>query len=226
MRLPSRQICPARAFTLIEVMVAILIAAVVLASLNSFFAGAMRLRSRVTETAEQDLPVEFAVATMKKDLRGIVPPGTLAGAMASDVAAVGMTQPAALEIYTTTGVLRDDVPWADVQKIDYYLQTSTNKLVATGRDLIRGVTRNLLASTPETPSPQPLLQGVDSLTFAFYDGTNWNTSWSATLSNTPVAIRVNINFAPPPGGGHLTPPVEFVEPVVIEALTNETDYSN
>ncbi len=214
----GRQIAPA--FTLIELVIALAISAVVLVAINTLFFGAMKLRARVTEAAEQNLPIDHAMTVMKQDLINIVPPGTLAGPMGTDATSVGMSQTPILEIYTASGSVSADAPWGDVQKIDYTLQTPTNRVNYAGRDLVRGVTRNLLAEVPPTPEPQTLLQNVQDLQFSYYDGTNWNNTWSTTLSNIPLAIKVMIDFPVEKGSSFTRPPIEFVVPVVAFSNTN------
>jgi type II secretion system protein J len=207
-------------FTLMEVILAVLVSAVVLAAINAVFFGSLRLRRGMSAITDQTLPQDNAVEIMKRDLVGIVPPGILAGPMGSDVSAIGMTQPAALEIFTTTGATRSDVPWGDLQKIDYSLQDPTNRTMGNGRDLIRGVTRNLLATTPEPPDQQLLLSGVENLQLSFYDGTNWNDSWSQSLSNIPVAVKVEIDFSQPAQGGTQSLPLKFLVPVTLAQTNN------
>ena len=215
------------AFTLIEVLLAVTIAAIVLAAINVVFFGAIRLREGSAAVTEKTLPMDQLVSVMKRDLRGIVPPdGVLAGVMASDTTAVGMNQPVMLEIYTATGQLVEETPFGDIQRIDYALQDPTNRMAGPGRDLVRNVSRNLLAVTPETPVPQRLISGVQQLQFAYYDGTNWANVWSSTLSNIPVAVRVNITFAVPKAGQVQNPPIEFLVPVVMVSRTNSTEASN
>jgi len=211
-----------RAFTLLEVLLALAIAAIVLAALNTVFFSAMRMRATTTAMVQTVLPSDRAISVMKADLAGIVPVGVMAGPMGSDIAGVGMTQPAALEIYTSTGVLSADAPWGPIQKIDYSLQDPTNKFTSNGKDLVRGVTRNLLAVTPPAPDQHVLLGDVQRLRFSYYDGTNWNESWSAVLSNTPVAIRVSIDFTPSRSDLPTSPPVQFVVPIYAQARTNQS----
>ncbi|MDB6021586.1 MAG: hypothetical protein JWQ04_1443 [Pedosphaera sp.] len=208
------------AFTLIELLIAVAISAIVLASISTLFFSALHLRERAAEAAEQTLPVDRAIAIMKQDLTGIMPPGVLAGPMGSDAVAIGMTTPPALEIYTASGVINADLPWGDLQKIDYSLQNPTNRSNFAGRDLIRGVTRNLLASTPMPPEPQSLLQDVQNLQFSYYDGTNWNDTWSTAQSNIPIAIKVSIDFASLKGDTQYKPPVQFLVPIVAWDRTN------
>ncbi len=220
----GREISPAgiRAFTLLEMLLAVAVTAIVLAAINTVFFSALRLRARTAATVEAALPADHAVAVMKADLAGIVPVGVMAGPMGSDIAGVGMSQPAALEIFTSTGFVNGDAPWGPIQKIDYSLQDPTNKMTAAGKDLVRGITRNLLALNPAPPDQQVLIGDVQSLQFSYYDGTNWNDSWSASLSNTPVAVKVSIAFTPPKTDLAATPPLQFVVPIYSQARTNQT----
>lgn len=208
------------AFTLIELLIAVAISAIVLISISTLFFGAMNLRERASESAGRTAPVDRAIAIMKRDLENIVPIGKLAGPMGSDAVGIGMVQPSLLEIFTGSAMITPDVPWGDVQKIDYSLQApgGRNNL---GRDLVRGVTRNLLDPTGTLPpDAQVLLPGVQTLQFSFYDGTNWNDTWSTTLSNIPIAIRVLISFATTKSDAATKPPVNFVVPIVTWSNTN------
>ena len=211
------------AFTMIELLIAVAISAIILASINTLFFGALHLRSKATEAAEQTLPVDRAIAIMKRDLLAIIAPGgsnSLVGPMGSDAIGIGMTQPTLLEVYTGSGVITADAPWGDVQKIDYSLQSPTNRTSTVGRNLVRGVTRNLLATDSAMPQSQVLLEEVQNLQFTYYDGTNWNDTWSTSLSNVPVAIKVAIDFAPGNADAQLKPSVQFLVPIVAWSNTN------
>src|SRR5882672_4847318 len=140
-----------RAFTLIEIMLAVAIFAIVLAAINGVFYGAMRLRTKTTAAVEESLPVEQVVAMIKRDLQGLAAPGgTLSGSLKSGVAGSGTMdqQGAGTDIYTSTGVVDGTSPWANMQKVCYTLRQSTTRNGA-GRDLVRLVTRNLLPTAQE-----------------------------------------------------------------------------
>lgn len=209
------------AFTLVEMLLAVAISAVVLVAINAVLFGGLHMQARTTELAEQTLPVERMVSSMKQDLLGIVPMGTLAGPMGTDATATGMTQTPLLEIFTSSAAISDDVPWGDVQRIDYSLQAPPNAANSSGKDLVRGVTRNLLSTTQDTPVQDVLISDVQNLQFSFYDGTNWNDTWSTTLSNIPAAIKISISFVTPKNGKPATPPVQFLVPVVTQSPTNQ-----
>lgn len=235
MSLASQQNRSTRAFTLIELLLAVAIAAVVLIAINSVLFGAIHLRAKTIEATEQTLPMDRAVATLKQDLMCIMQPGTntsygsntLMGIMGTDATGTGLTQTPLLEIYTSSGTVGDELPWGCMQKIDYWLQPSTNRMGFAGQDLVRGVTRNLLPTTQMPPEQQQvLLQNVQRLQFSFFDGTNWNDTWSTTLTNVPVAIKGAITFARPKPGAMLSLPVQFLVPIVSWANSTNTSLTN
>jgi hypothetical protein len=136
-------------------------------------------------------------------------------------------QPTLLDMYTTTGVIYDDQPWGDVQKVSYLLRNPAGVSRPVGQGLIRAVTRNLLASVQHDLSEQILLSGISSLRFSFYDGANWQATWDSTTAATPTpqAIKVEIEFAKGDSGGQGMLPIEIVVPVVTQELTNSVTTS-
>ena len=70
-----------RAFTLLEVLIAVVIFAIVLAAINAVFYGALRLRNKATEALKNALPMQQALATIKRDLANIVVPGGMLSGM-------------------------------------------------------------------------------------------------------------------------------------------------
>jgi hypothetical protein len=117
----------------------------------------------------------------------------------------------------------DPQPWSETQKIGYYLRDPVNSTNLYGKELVRSVTRNLLAVTQEFPVEQPLLDGVETVDFYFYDGSMWKDSWdSSTDTNALQAIKVQIEFASAYRDDRLRKlPIEFVVPVVTQARTNK-----
>ena len=220
-----------RAFTLIEVMIATMIFAAILAAINAVFYGALHLRSKVAKRIENVIPSNHAIAIIKADLRSIlVPGGTLAVSITGLAQAPGNNQ---LQIYTATGVPNEQQPWTqtepqswgDVQKISYYLKDSMSATRSGGKDLVRGTTRNLLAPTEQVVSERPLLNNVCLLEFTYYDGTNWRDSWDSTTQQdmpVPKAIKVRLEFARQDRNDQNTPPIELLVPLVMQPSTNST----
>src|SRR5512136_184369 len=81
-----------RGFTLIEMLLAVAICAIVLLAVNGVFATAVRLRDRTSEAVEEARPVNRALDTLYRDLKATVGPGGfLAGDFKCGVQAVGAT---------------------------------------------------------------------------------------------------------------------------------------
>jgi len=121
---------------------------------------------------------------------------------------------------TTTGVLREDEPWSEVQRVAYYLRPSGSSAVR-GQDLYRGVTRNLLSTMTPQPDEQYLLSGVERLEISCSDGLTWYNTWdSTTTTNLPVAVRVRLLMANQSVSGGTAQPIEMIVPVDSQTRTN------
>ncbi len=216
-------------FTLVEILIATSIMAMLLAAIHAAFFGALRLRERTIDSVEASLPVEQALQTMQRDLANIVVStngtnGSFFGPLQTINQTNTLPGQVGPDFYTSGGELDGMVPWGNVMKIDYLLAAPTNGTRGPGQDLIRAITRNLL---PITQQPLPdeehtLLSGVQSLTFLYYDGTQWDNAWDTTQeTNLPLAIKVQIQMAARnPGAMVLNPPLELVVPVDVLLNTN------
>ncbi len=247
-------VVPPRAFTLLEILLAVAIFSIVLLAIHGVFYGALRLRNKTTKAIEAALPLQQTLAIMQRDLANLVlPGGTLFGGLqtsptsststnttttSTSFSQLGQTAPgegaislgqASPEFYTASGIIDDYQPWGEVEKVYYYLAEPTNNTF--GMDLYRSVTRNLLPTLQEQSEDQWLLGGVQSIFFQFYDGTQWMETWdsSAETNNLPQAIKVQIQLASDnPGSAvpQLVDPIELVVPMVVQQSTNQTDQTS
>jgi type II secretion system protein J len=219
-----------RAFTLIEVMIAMAVFAIVMAAVNGIFWGALRLRNKSVESIDAALPKERALAIIRNDLANIVPPNgrffTAFTTVGSTTNAYGMAMnnmpgQNSPEFTTTGGVIDDNTLWGDVQRVTYQLQISTNN--SAGKDLYRTVKRNLLPSIQQGGEQQPILSGVQSIFFFYHDGSIWKETWDSTNETLilPRAIKVQLQMASEERGRVLPLPLEVVVSLV-DAGTNST----
>jgi type II secretion system protein J len=216
-----------KGFTLIEVLIAMTVCAIVLIAVNTVFYSSLHLRNATDKALEESLPVEQALASIQFDLANLVyaTNGTFFGPLQTTNPTNALPGQIGPDFYTSTGQLDGILPWGNVQKIDYALVAPTNN-TGYGQDLVRAVTRNLMPVTqPELPEEKRvLLSGVQSLTFFYYDGTQWQTVWDTTQqTNLPVAIKVQIQMAAQ--NNRLmaqNQPLELVVPMDIMVTTNTT----
>lgn len=206
---------------MIEVLLALTISAVVLISISMAFTGALRLRDHAEANLEQSVPAEHAMDLIRRDLKNAVAPGlVLAGPLQSGAFQGGMDANDGIQIYTTTGLITPNQPWGEIQKVSYGLQTSSDSTNGS-KDLIRAVSRNLLATGPEDEDDQFVMSGVQSLTFSYFDGSEWLDTWNdSTQTNLPLAVRVNLQLAAPDSDSPQSKPMQLLVPLVAQVDTN------
>jgi general secretion pathway protein J len=223
-------------FTLLELLLAILVFAVVLVAIHLVFFTAIRLRNRTAEAVERSLPLQQTLAIIKRDITNIVPPGgPLSGALQStptssssgDMSgAMNLSSQSGPQFYTATGIVDDSTPWAEVRRVSYILAAPTND--TQGLDLYRSVARNLLPVTGDETDNQFLMSGVDYIAFQYYDGNAWRDTWDSTLvdsatgltNNLPRAIKLELQLHNENPTAGTPAPVQLVVPVIVLARTN------
>ncbi|MGZ4964984.1 MAG: type II secretion system protein GspJ [Limisphaerales bacterium] len=189
----NRSVDSRKAFTLLEVLIAIAVSAIVLAAINMVFYSALHLRNRTMASLDESTPVDHALAIIRRDLANIVAPSLTNYPLQSTIISQSQFGQITPDLYTATGQIDGLVPWGDVQKISYGLVPSAD---GTSRDLIRLVSHNLLATTTEMPEQQWLLGGVKNIALHYFDGAQWADVWDTTTqSNLPTAVKVDLDLA-------------------------------
>jgi hypothetical protein len=135
---------------------------------------------------------------------------------------LGVSEPVVIEMFTATGALRDNAPWGDIQKVTYELRDPATRN-ASGMDLYRSVTRNILTTTTPDVEDQWMLSGVKRIEFLCFDGAQWADTWDTTgltsvNTNLPVAVRVRIQLAGNSGAN--AGPIEMLVPIDSQSRTN------
>ena len=222
------------AFTLIEMILAIGVAAMVLIAVNTALFASLRLRDATQNVVDAAAPLDQTVTFIRRDLQCVVTPtnGTskvLSGSFrAGNISSAGVSESVAVEMFTATGALSANSPWADIQRVTYELK-QPNDRNAVGRDLYRSVVRNLLTLTTPDVQDQLMLSGVQDIKFTCFDGAVWQEVWdttglTSTYTNLPLAVRVDIQMA---GKNAATAQaIELVVPIDAQARTNAVITTN
>ena len=210
-------------------LLALAVSAIVLAGIGGVFFSAIRLRERTAALVDESAPLYQAFTFMRRDLQGAIGPGgVLQGDFKSGTLNSATVQGNGLQFCTTTGNLKDDQPWGDVQQVVYELRDSTERSSLGGKDLIRSVTRNLLSTTTPESDDQFLMGNVRSLEFACYDGNDWRDSWDSTTGDTnlPTAVRIRIQLESNNAADERNrSPIEMVFPLQTQSRTNSSQIS-
>ena len=217
-----------RAFTLIEMILAVGVSAIVLVAINAVLFSGLHLREVTQAAVDEATPLAQALTILRRDLQCAVPPepnGILTGDFkAGNVTSLGSSLPVAVEIFTATGVLHENEPWGDIQRVTYELKDPATRTAA-GKDLVRSITRNLLSAATPDIQDQPLLSGVESIKFSCFDGSQWFDAWDTTdtttaNTNLPVAVRVLIQMAGNNTDNTRPQPIQILVPIDSQSRTN------
>ncbi|MBI1389732.1 MAG: hypothetical protein GC154_14940 [bacterium] len=187
-------------FTLLEVIVAAAMSAVIILALQGAFFGAMKLRERAYAAVESGQRETWARTLLERDLKNAVPPtDSLSDSWIGQQNGSDQSRNDSFAFYTSTGEMQELLPWGVVQNVMYQLTPSTDPTRPAGMDLVRYVIRNLNA--PETgvqdpPESEIVMQNVNSLAFSYYDGSSWLDSWDSTEeeAKVPEAVLVQIAY--------------------------------
>ncbi|MCD6339726.1 MAG: prepilin-type N-terminal cleavage/methylation domain-containing protein [Verrucomicrobia bacterium] len=217
----------AAGFTLIEILLAAMAFAVLLAALNTVFVSGLRLRREAAARLKEVQRRHMAQQILETDLRSAIVTGGILGVsptLETQRAGYGVSD--RLELIAASGTVVEDQPWGELQRISYYLLSpdeaarygfqppDTNAL--SGYVLVRGVQRNLLAPVEEEPEPRPLIWNVDQFDVSFYDGEQWVEDWASTSEEEtpepPLLTRVRIDFTQNLNEDWARRPLEIVEP--------------
>jgi len=211
----------ARAFTLIELVLSMAIAALLAASLHEAMATAWRAKRTSEAAIDQASAGTIAMDLICRDLAA-TPPLPSSEAIATKLGGPfeGVHQAAGggdnddLLFHTLVREegAADDDPLADGMHIIEYLIRQDQ----TGPVLVRRVTRNILSPVDQVSVDEVLCRNVTGLSFRYYDGTDWQTDWDSTALGDvlPLAVQVTIDMPDPQHANANPPAVREISRVV------------
>jgi general secretion pathway protein J len=221
-----------RGFTLIEILLATAVFAMLGMALFSLFRGAMRLREDTYARIEDVLPHDYMSRVLRRDLAGMLSPNgnmLFRGDIYLESPQAGDVQMDELEFFTTSGVVTAKDPWGDTHKLEYYLAEPE---VATGAEQgldflrVRTPLPDALVGVLQEPEVERYFVDVASLDITWYDGEEWQETLDTTTQTDtfPLAVKMRIMFIEPEDDSRRTPPVELlVEIPTATASTGETE---
>ncbi len=228
MNRPARQSRrPQAAFTLLELLIATAVGAIVLLVIQTTFFGALRLNNTTHERIDTDLSLQRALGIIRRDFAGLMlPGGTLSGQLQttnfSSSLGDAFGERASPDITTNSGRIDGWNPFSEVQTVAYFLTPSADNSGA--KDLVRVVKRNLLPVQDEIGTPQLLLHGVQDAATLFYDGTAWIDAWDSESSSTlPAGLKFRLTLMPLDRNQLSPAPIEVVVPVVVTTTQSAAD---
>ena len=187
-----------RGFTMIELLVALAMVAIVAASLTSALWSAYHETRQAQAVVAPSDQVSIALEYICDDVQNayITPNiATAAAPLATDFEGTQAQDTRGheaddLQFYSTAESPQHVDANGEVKHIEYTVEQPVG-----GNDyvLVRRVIRNLLPpSVQPAPDEEIICRGVNSFTIQYYDGSNWNSTWDSTAENNelPAAVQV------------------------------------
>jgi type II secretion system protein J len=193
-----------KAFTLLELLVAMTLMMVAASCLYTALYTGFRARRSATTAVEPTALAINAIELLKQDMYGVLAPtGVLAGAfVGADSTGMKGVDADSLEFYTTHIYADEDSPVGGLGRIELLLEEDTDE-EREGYRLVRRVTTNLLAPRAVEPDEQILCRNVTSLNLRYFDGESWLDEWDSTVDSNslPRAVEIDIEIAHEVKGG-------------------------
>jgi type II secretory pathway pseudopilin PulG len=203
-----------RAFTLIEMVLAMAGCAVILSAIYGVFSRAVHLRDEATARTREARVRSRALTVLRNDLLSIRVSGLTNGYAAqwkADPANPRGSFPGYLKCTATTGPQDPVTPAGDLQLIEYYIITDPNGTDSRSGMLVRAITDDFTNDAPPAPREEPLLHGVQSMEISSYLEGDWQESYEYQPADVelPSAVRVRVQMAAT-GSNDSPPPLELV----------------
>jgi type II secretion system protein J len=214
-----------RGFTLVELLIASMVGAIVLLAISGTYFDALRLHNTTNDQVDRNITLQRALGLVKADLSGLLlPKGPLSGQFQS-APTQSLTQDftdtrVSPDLYTSSGVVDGWNPFSEAQVVAYFLAPATDG--SNTKNLVRAVTRNLLPAQAPTTDEKVLLSGITDAEFDYYDGSEWTNTWDSTATNTlPMATRFSLYMADASPGQAAPQPIQLVVPVLVTTRTSQ-----
>jgi type II secretion system protein J len=209
-------------FTLIEILIAAVAGALILAVIYTVFTRAVQLRNSATARSQEIGMRTRAVSVIRNDLQNGFVSGNTAGLAATlegSPQGQGSQFPGFLKFSTTTARSVDAQIHGDTQEVEYYIASDPAASDQKAGVLMRLVHNNLLGDLDEVAHEERLLSGIESMEVTFFDGSSWADTWSVPPDTAvPKAIRVRLLPHASAATRAPTTPIEIVVPWTIQPI--------
>jgi len=182
-------------FTLLELLVATGMTAVLAGSLYATLHTAFKARRSAFAAVEQVRRTELALELIRADIESaVVPKDILAGAFVGEDMADGTGRPSdVLALHCAADGALNKEGIGDIRMVEFACEADEE---GEGLLLLRRVSVHLLATRVEEPDEEVLCRGVRSFDLRYFDGLDWLESWDSAMQDNalPLAIEVTLEL--------------------------------
>ena len=181
-------------FTLMEVILALSVTAILFSGMAMAFHRSLRLRETSFERNTEAIGKRVVESEFRRALSQVViPDGTLAKPFVGEKQEDGDLRRDSLELAVMSYALSDQ-SIGDIYKLSFTVEQNEE---TESYELIRSITRNLLAFAEEDPEEEVIAENIESLEITYYDGEEWVDSWDSTIKENalPEAVKVVVDYS-------------------------------
>jgi type II secretion system protein J len=197
--IPTARTRRCSAFTLLELLVAMVMVAFIAGGLYASIQITFRAQKRAEAAIDPSRTAQLALEAIGQDLTNSISPdaqlaGNFEGTTGSDDRGHEADD---INFFSTTDSPQHQDANGEIKNIEITVITPVN---STDHVLVRRVNRNLLSvNDTATPDPEFICGHVDSFTVQYFDGTDWTPTWDSTVEDNtlPVAIQVTLSIDQP-----------------------------
>jgi type II secretion system protein J len=200
---------PCHAFTLLELMLALIIVAALVPILYNSLRVAFREKAAAEAAVEPARTAEVAFDWLRQDLGSAVPPSA-----STSTQVVSLEGPFEgtegtddrgregddLQFYSFADSPLHDTNNSEIKSVELCVMTAPNG----DHVLARKVIRDLLSDQAPNPDVEVLCRGIGGFSLSYFDGTNWTSTWDSTEEDNtlPAAVQVTLTLDRPNGPTH------------------------
>lgn len=186
-------------FTLLELILAVTVTAIVSAALFSSMSGVFKTRRKTEDHLAGREAARAIMELVRSDLQCVPPAGGRVRGVFLGENTRGMSNVDTdnMTFITANPALRTDQDTADLRQVELRLLTSSED--PDHYVLARLVTGNLLATVVPDPALQVLARRVVSLNLRYYDGAEWLDEWDSSELDNAIPQAVEIVLVTDPG---------------------------
>jgi len=216
-------------FTMIELIVALAMVAIVAVSLASVLWTAYHSTQRTRAAVEPSVAASAALDLFCEDLQSALQPNLNVGAATALAGDFEGTQAQGgaggeaddLVLYSTAESPQHVDANGEIKHVEYTIVQASG---STDYVMVRRVIRNLLTDVQPQPDEEIVCRNVASFTLQYFDGTNWDPTWDSTQEDNtiPAAVQAILVINQTNANGKVTP-VTYTRTVYLSASTASID---
>lgn len=179
-----------KAFTLLELLVAMTIMAIITASLYSTLSLAFKIKDTTLNTIGPQARMNAIFDIIRNDLSCCVSPDmTLAGAFLGNNEEILDNDQ--LIFSTSNYISFSEEPACDIYRVEYSLERYDQW---SGYALVKRTATNVLSQSDPTTKEEILCRNIYYFDVLYFDGSDWTNKWDSESTETPLPTLVKISI--------------------------------